>query len=113
MKKAIFKYTKDDGSISNREILSPKFLKESSNNLKQFDKEDVKYIRGYEINKEGLNEEEILKYEETLENYCTLTIQTIQDYFKEAGLDSTKVSEKAFKKQNVSEISIVENKLIK
>ena len=109
MKRVIFKYIKDDGSASERELLKPVYLKESSNALKQFDKEDVKYIRGYELNKEGLTEEEIEKYEETLAAYNALVPPTIKDYFTAAGLDPAKLSEKAFKKQNISEFKEILN----
>jgi hypothetical protein len=107
MEKAVFKYKKEDGTISDRELLRPTFLKESSNVIKNFDKEDVKYIRGFELNKQGLTESEILKYEEVLEDYYELAIPTIQEYFKEQGLDSAKVLEKSFKKQGVIDLKVI------
>lgn len=103
MEKAKFIYKKEDGSSSNREILRPVFLKESTNSIKNFDKADVKYVRGFELNKEGLNQSDVEKYEEILEDYYDLAIPTIQEYFKEQGLDASKLMEKSFKKQNISE----------
>ena len=107
MEKAKFIYKKDDGSTSSREILRPIFLKESSNSIKNYDKDDVKYVRGFELNKQGLNESDIEKYEEILEDYYDLAIPTIQEYFTEQGLDASKLSEKSFKKQDISEFQIL------
>jgi hypothetical protein len=107
MEKAKFIYKKEDGSVSDRELLRPVFLKESSNSIKNFDKEDVKYVRGFELKKEGLNNSEIEKYEEILEDYYDLGIPTIQEFFKEQGLDSTRLSEKSFKKQNISNFQVL------
>ena len=107
MEKATFIYTKEDGSKSNREILRPIFLKESSNSIKNFDKEDVKYVRGFELNTAGLSESEIEKYEEVLEDYYDLAIPTIQEYFKQQGLDASKLQEKSFKKQNISDFKVI------
>jgi hypothetical protein len=107
MEKVKFTYKKEDNSTSNREILRPVFLKESSNSIKSFDKEDVKYVRGFELNKDGLNESDISKYEEVLEDYYELAIPTIQEYFKEQGLDASKLTEKSFKKQNISNFQIL------
>jgi|ERR1035437_6287293 hypothetical protein len=107
MEKAVFKYKKDDGSTSDRELLRPVFLKESTNSIKNFDKEDVKYVRGFELKKEGLSESDIEKYEEILEDYYDLGIPTIQEFFKEQGLDSSKLMEKSFKKQNISEFKVI------
>lgn len=107
MEKAQFIYKKEDGTTSNRELLRPVFLKESSNSIKNFDKEDVKYVRGFELNKDGLSESDILKYEEVLEDYYELAIPTIQEYFKEQGLDGSKLIEKSFKKQNISSFQVL------
>ena len=51
LKKAQFKYKKDDGSHSERELLNPSFLKESSNSLKSFEQPSVKYVSGLELQK--------------------------------------------------------------
>ena len=107
MEKAKFTYKKDDGTSSNREVLRPVFLKESSNSIKNFDKQDVKYVRGFELNKDGLNESDISKYEEVLEDYYELAIPTIQEYFKEQGLDASRLMEKSFKKQNITDFKIL------
>jgi hypothetical protein len=107
MEKAKFIYKKDDGSTTNRELLRPVFLKESTNSIKNFDKEDVRYVRGFELNKDGLNESDVSKYEEVLEDYYELAIPTIQEYFKEQGLDFSRLSEKSFKKQNISDFKVL------
>lgn len=107
MEKAKFTYKKDDGTTSNRELLRPFFLKESTNAIKNFDKDDVKYVRGFELNKDGLKESDVAKYEEVLEDYYELATPTIQEYFKEQGLDPSKLQEKSFKKQNISNFQIL------
>ena len=107
MEKAKFIYKKEDGSTSNREIIRPIFLKESSNSIKNFDKEDVKYVRGFELNKEGLNESDAEKYEDILEDYYDLAVPSIQEYFKEQGLDASRLQEKSFKKQNISDFQVL------
>jgi hypothetical protein len=53
MEKAKFQYTKEDGSKTERQILNPTFLKESYNNYKDFEKNEVKYISGIELIKEN------------------------------------------------------------
>ena len=107
MEKAKFIYKKEDGSTTDREILRPVFLKESSNAIKNYDKDDVKYVRGFELNKAGLSESDIEKYAEMLEDYYELAIPTIQEFFKEQGLDASKLLEKSFKKQNISNFQIL------
>lgn len=107
MEKAVFTYKKEDGTSSSRELLRPVFLKESTNSLKNFDKDDVKYVRGFELNKEGLSESDAEKYEEILEDYYELAIPTIQEYFKEQGLDASRLMEKSFKKQNISDFKVM------
>ena len=107
MEKAKFTYTKEDGTTSNREILRPVFLKESSNSIKNYDKEDVKYVRGFELNKEGLSESDVEKYEEILEDYYDLAVPTIKEFFSEQGLDASKLMEKSFKKQGISEFKVL------
>lgn len=106
MKKAQFTYTKEDGSTSKREILNPKFLKESYNYFSDFDKESVKYVQGYELDKTGLTEEQIKKYEEILSDYFELAIPTINEFFSENGLDPKKIQQKTFKKENITNPSI-------
>ena len=107
MEKAKFTYKKEDGSLTKREILKPIFLKESSNTIKNFEKEDVKYIRGFEFSKEGLDDSEIKKYEEVLVDYYDLAIPTLTEYFKENGLDSSRLQEKSFKKKNIIDFKII------
>lgn len=102
MKKVSFKYKKDDGSQSERMILNPTYLKESSNSLREFDKPDVNYVNGFEFEKKGLSEEEISKYEKTMEEYFSKKFPTLKDYLDENGLDSSRVNQKSFKKLNIS-----------
>ena len=106
-RKVSFSYTKDDGSISNREILEPKFLKESFNLYNDFEKENVKYIQGFEIKKEGLTEEENKKYEEVLRDYFDLTIPTMEEFFKENLLDYGRIQQKSFKKEKITNFNII------
>jgi len=107
IKKANFKYTKKGGEESERTILIPKFLKESYNSFKEFEKEQVKYISGYEISKEGLTEDEIKEYEECLIDYFTMVVPTVEEYFEDLGLDPEKVKQKTFKKDGVSNLNVI------
>lgn len=106
MRKAQFNYKKEDETISTREILNPIFVKESSNKLKDFEKLDVKYLEGYQINKEGLTEAEEKQYMEALEEYVDWTRPTVADFFSEQGLDPKRVEFKNFKKSGISELQI-------
>jgi hypothetical protein len=107
VKKIIFDYSKKEGETSVRTILSPKFLKESSNYFKDFEKEQVKYVSGYEIQKEGLTNDEIKEYEECVLDYFNLVIPTMDEYLKDLGLDSSKVKQKTFKKDGILNPSII------
>jgi hypothetical protein len=107
VKKIIFDYSKKEGETSVRTILSPKFLKESSNYFKDFEKEQVKYVSGYEIQKEGLTNDEIKEYEECVLDYFNLVIPTMDEYLNDLGLDSSKVKQKTFKKDGISNPSII------
>lgn len=106
-KKINFNYTKEGGEESTRTIIAPKFLKESYNSFKEFDKEQVKYISGYEVDKEGLSEEEVKEYEECLIDYFTIALPTMEEYLKDLGLDPKKVNQKAFKKDGVSDLNVI------
>ena len=107
MSKISFTYAKDDGTSSKRVILQPKFLKESSNYLKDFDKENVQYVQGYEIEKTGLTESEVKKYEEAINDYFDLVMPKMEDYFREQGIDPDKVKQKAFKKKGISDFKVL------
>src|ERR1017187_4516807 len=102
MRKAQFIYTKEEKSgetPSNREILNPIFLKESANSLKDYNKVEVKYLQGYQLDKEGLTEDEQTKYIDTLESYINLQKPTMEEYFQSiGGLDHKKFQFKTFKK---------------
>jgi len=107
MKKAIFEYKKDDGSIKSRELIYPKFIKESYNSYDDFNKENVQYVQGYEIEKYNLTEEQIKMYEEALSDYFNLAIPKLDHFLSENGLDATKVKMKNFKKTNISNFNII------
>jgi hypothetical protein len=103
MSKVSFTYKKEDGSVSERLILHPKFLKESYNNMNDFSKESVKYIQGYEVDKNGLSESEIRKYEEIIGDYFELVLPTLDEFIGEQGLDPKRIKSKAFKKEGISD----------
>ena len=107
MKKALFTYKKEDATVSNRELLSPIFVKESSNSIKDFEKPDVKYIQGYDFKKEGLSEEEQKKYLEALDEYLDWSKPSIKEFFETEGLDPKRMEFKTFKKPGVSELQIL------
>jgi len=107
MSKISFTYKKDDGTTSKRVIIQPKFLKESSNYLKDFDKESVKYVQGYEIEGEGLSESEVKRYEEAVNDFYDLVMPKMNDYLAEQGIDPKKVKQKAFKKEGVSDVQVL------
>jgi hypothetical protein len=100
--RANFEYKKEDGSISQREIINPKFIKESYNYYDSVEKEAVKYVQGYEIDSSELTLEEKKLYQETLIDYFNLSLPTISEYMRENGLDPNKVKIKNFKKENIS-----------
>lgn len=106
MKKATFKYKKDDGSESNRNLLNPSFIKESHNSYKDFEKNDVKYITGIEISTEIENEELRNRYEQAIGEYYTEVFQTLSEYVESKGLDPKKITQKTFKKEGVSGLTL-------
>lgn len=107
MEKAKFSYTKEDGSTSERIILKPSFLKEATNSLKNLDNENVKYIKGYEIDKSGLNESDIREYEEAIQEYYEINKKSLVEFISHVGLDPKKIQEKCFKKQGVKDFEIL------
>jgi hypothetical protein len=88
MEKAIFNYTKEgETTPSNRTLIKPKFLKEATNSLKDFEKTDVKYVRGYELNKADLNRRtRCVSTNKHLEDYED-AYPTLQEFLTEKGLD--------------------------
>lgn len=108
MKKAKFTYKKEDGTITQRTIVNPSFLKESTNSLKDFSKTDVKYLSGIEIVSEGLTESQIREYEKAVMEYYMETSKTISQYLQERGLNPKMVAHKSFKKGGVSDLLIEE-----
>lgn len=109
IKKINFEYTKKQGKKSTRSIIAPKFLKESCNSINDFDKESVNYISGYEINKEGLNEQEAKEYEECVIDYFTIVVPTLEDYLSDLKLDPKRVKIKSFKKEGVENVNIIKD----
>lgn len=107
MNKATFTYTKSDGTSKNRLVLEPKFIKESYNSYKEFDKDQVKYLQGYEIEVDGLNQGEIDEYKEAVKDYFDLVVPTLEEFLRENDLDPNKVKYKTFKKENISELHFV------
>jgi len=107
IKKAQFVYKKEDGSVSNRTIIRPSFLKEATNSLKDFDKNDVKYLHGIEILNSGMSQEEIAKYEKLVEEYLAIEFPTLEQFLQNNGLDPKKVVQKSFKKDGISNLQIL------
>jgi len=107
IKKIIFQYSKKEGEASERSILFPKFLKESYNSFKELEKEQVNYVNGFEINTEGMDEDEIKEYEECIVDYFTLALPTMEEYLKDLKLDASKVTQKTFKKTGISNLKVI------
>lgn len=108
MKKAKFEYIKEDGSKSERTLLHPSFLKESYNSFKDFNKNEVKYLSGYEINKEGLDQDQLKLYENCINEYFSDIFMTLTEYVESKGLDPKKITPKTFKKEGIKNLDIIE-----
>jgi hypothetical protein len=109
IKKITFKYKKKDGEETERNIIAPKFLKESFNSFKELEKEQVNYVSGYEIQTEGMDEDEIKEYEEVICDYFTLALPTMEEYLKDLGLNPEKVKQKSFKKEGVTNYKLTKS----
>lgn len=107
MNKAIFKYKKSDGTISERIVMRPQMIKESSNFLKDFNNPNVNYIHGFEIDRTGLTGTEIAKYERLIEEYYTIAFPTLEIFLQNNGLDPKKVQQKSFKKEGIDDLKII------
>lgn len=105
--KAKFKYTKNEGSISERTVLQPLFLKESKNSIVDFYKPDVKYLHGIEIQKDGLTQLEIEKYEKLITEYYEIKFPTLEEFINQNGLDASKIVQKSFKKEGITDLTII------
>jgi len=105
--KAIFNYKKDDGTITEIIVFKPIMLKEASNSLKEFENINVKYVQGWELNKIGLNSDDIKKYEEVIAEYLEIKHQTLEEYLENHGLDSKKIKQKSFKKEGILNLKII------
>ena len=107
IRKINFSYTKEGGEESTRTVIAPKFIKESYNSFKELEKDQVNYVSGYEIEKEGLTEDEIKEYEECVYDYFSVAIPTMEEYLKDLGLDPQKVQQKSFKKERISNANVI------
>ena len=107
MNKAIFKYKKEDGSITDRVILRPSMLKESSNFLKDFSNPNVNYIHGYEVDRTGLPGTDIAEYEKLIEDYFTIAFPTLEQFIMNNNLDPKRVKQKSFKKEGIQDLKIL------
>ena len=107
MRKAQFTYKKEDGTASDKEFLNPTFVKEVSNKLKDFEKTEAKYLEGYQINREGLTEEEQKEYEELLDDYIDWEKPTVTEFFSKEGLDPKRIQWRNFKKEGITELKII------
>lgn len=108
MKKAKFQYIKEDGSRSERTVLNPSYIKESYNSYKDFEKNEVKYLTGYELNQDGLDKEQVDLYEKCVKEYFSDVFMTLSEYLESKGLDPKKISTKTFKKDGVKNLNIIE-----
>ena len=107
MNKAIFKYKKEDGTITERVIMRPQMLKESSNFLKDFNNPNVQYIHGWEVERNGLPGSEIAKYEKVIEEYYAIVYPSLETFIQTNGLDPKKVKQKTFKKNGIQDLQIL------
>jgi len=107
MKKAIFTYKKDDGSIAQRVVFKPSMLKESSNALKDFENPNVRYIHGYELDKKGMDSSIIAQYEKMIDEYFNIKFPTIEEFLEQNGLDPKKIQHKSFKKEGISNLQLL------
>lgn len=108
MKKAKFNYKKEDGTVSERTVINPTFLKESTNSLKDFTKTEVKYLNGFEIVGENMTTEQIKAYENIIEEYYSDIFMTLQEYVESKGLDPKKIIQKSFKKDGIQNLNVIE-----
>lgn len=106
MRKATFNYRKEDGSESSRNLLNPSFIKESHNSYKDFEKQDVRYITGIEISGEIQSEELRQSYEQAVKEYYSEVFQTLSEFIESKGLDPKKVTQKTFKKEGISGLTL-------
>ena len=107
MNKATFKYKKEDGTITDRVILRPSMLKESSNFLKDFNNPSVNYIHGFEVDRTGLPGTDIAQYEKLIEDYYTIEFPTLEEFIKNNGLDPKRIRQKSFKKDGIQDLKIL------
>jgi hypothetical protein len=108
MRKVRFNYRKDDGSVSERNLINPSFLKESYNSFKTFEKEEVKYVTGIEISGEVADRNERERYESAVKEYYSDYQMTLSEFVESKGLNPKNVTMKTFKKDGVSDLKFDE-----
>lgn len=106
MRKATFKYKKEDGTVTERNLINPSFLKESYNSFKTFDKDDVRYVTGIEISSEISKQEERKQYENAIREYYSDYQMTLAEFLESKGLNPKNVTMKTFKKEGVSDLKV-------
>ena len=67
----------------------------------------MKYVQGYEVNGSGLSESEAKKYEEIINDYFELALPTLDEFIGEQGLDPKRVTTKTFKKEGISDLTVL------
>lgn len=108
MRKVRFNYRKDDGSVSERNLINPSFLKESYNSFKTFEKEEVRYVTGIEISSEVSSQDERGRYESVIKEYYSDYQMTLSEFIESKGLNPRNVTMKTFKKDGVSDLKLDE-----
>ena len=108
MRKARFTYKKEDGSVTERNLINPSFIKESYNSFKSFDKDEVKYVTGIEISSDVVDQNERSSYESVIKEYYSDYQMTLSEFIESKGLNPKKVTLKTFKKDGVSDLKLEE-----
>ena len=103
MNTAKFTYNKKDGTESSRLILGAKIVKDLKNDIPFLDHQDAKYLTGWEIDTQGMSEDVISNYTETVKDFF-YEINRLENYLRESGLDPSKVKYKTFSKDSIKNI---------
>jgi hypothetical protein len=106
MRKATFNYRKDDGSVSERNLINPSFIKESYNSFKSFEKDEVRYVTGIEISNDVVDQNERGSYESVIKEYYSDYQMTLSEFIESKGLNPKNVTLKTFKKDGVSDLKL-------
>ena len=105
MKTIKFNYKKKYGSETEREIFGAKIVKELKNELEILEDESAKYIVGWELNEEGLTDNEKQVYKDTIKDYF-YEIAKLENYLRENNLDAKRIQYKTFLKEGVNNVII-------